>query len=318
MTYLFYGADTYRINEKLKALSERFLAGDESGMNLEKLDGATLTYAKFDQAISTMPFLGDKRLVIIKNLLLHNKDNDLKLKIAERLKKTSDDMVVFFVEEGEPDKRGKLFKELNKPKKSHKFEPLEGRKLSDWIKEKVIESGANIGSREADFLASSVGPDLVRLENEIKKLSNFCLSQERDRVEEADIELQVRANFEPNIFDFIESLSKKDAKKAYSLKTQFIDLGESENYLLSMIIYQYRNMIKIAELKDAGKSMPEIAKEAKVHPFVVRKTFSILNNYTLKDLFKIYKLLYKTDLGIKSGELEPPVALDRVLARLSV
>jgi len=318
MTYLFYGTDTYRINEKIKALTKRFLAGDESGMNLEKIDGERLTYQRFDQAVSTMPFLGDKRLVIIKNLLLQNKDNELKLKIAERLERISDDMVVFFVEEGEPDKRGKLFKELNKPKKSYKFEPLAGKKLSSWIVAEVQNAGAKIDNKEADFLASSVGPDLVRLENEIKKLANYVLSQDRERIEEADIELQVRANFEPNIFDFIESLSKKDAKKAYSLKTQFIDLGESENYLLSMIVYQYRNMIKIAELKDARKSMPEIAKEAKVHPFVVRKTFSILNNYSLKDLFKIYQLLYETDLGIKSGELEPSVALDRVLARLSV
>jgi len=318
MTYLFYGTDTYRINKKIKELSDRFLEGDKSGMNLEKLDGENLTYQRFDQAVSTMPFLGDKRLIIIKNLLLQNKDKELKIKIAERIEKISEETVVFFVEEGEPDKRGKLFKKLNKPKKSHKFEPLEGRKLNDWIQEKVAEMNVKIENREADFLASFIGPDLYRLENEIKKLSNFCLSQERERIEEADIKLQVRANFEPNIFDFIESLSKKDAKKAYTLKSQFIELGENENYLLSMVIYQYRNMIKIAELKEAGKSMAEIAKEAKVHPYVVKKTFSILNNYSLEDLFGIYSLLYKTDLGIKSGKLEPPVALDRVLARLTV
>ncbi len=318
MTYLFYGPDTYRINEKIKALSLRFLEGDESGMNLEKLDGENLTYAKFDQAVSTMPFLGDKRLIIVKNLLLLNKDNDLKLKIAERVKKISENTVVFFVEEGEPDKRGKLFKELNKPKKSYKFEPLSGKKLNEWISEKVVAGGVKIESKEVDFLASSVGPDLYQLENEIKKLSSYCLSQGRERIEEADIELQVRANFEPNIFDFIEYLSKKDAKKAYTLKSQFIELGENENYLLSMIIYQYRNMIKISELKDMGRSMSEIAKEAKVHPFVVRKTFSILNSYSLSDLIQIYHLLYKTDLGIKSGKMEPVVALDRVLARLTV
>ena len=318
MIYLFYGTDTYRINEKIKVLSERFLAGDKSGINLEKLDGENLTYQKFDQAISTTPFLGDKRLIIIKNLLLKNKNNDLKIKIAERLKKISSDMIIFLVEEGQPDKRGKLFKELNKPKNSQKFDPLMGRKLTDWVIKKVSDYGAIIEDREADFLSLSVGPDLYRLENETKKLANYVLSQSRERIEEADIRLQVRAVFEPNIFEFIESLSKKDAQKAYTLKTQFIELGESENYLLSMIIYQYRNMIKISELKEMGKSMSEIAKEAKVHPFVVKKTFSILNNYSLSDLFTIYDILYESDLGIKSGKLESAVALDQVLAKLSV
>lgn len=318
MIYLFYGEDTYRINQKVKELSARFLATDKNCINLEKIDGENLTYNKFDQAVSTMPFLGDKRLIIIKNLLKENRDNDLKANLSKRLDKISEEIVVIFAEFGEPDKRNKLFKTLNQPKRAYKFELLMGRKLANWISERVKGYEAQIGDREADFLALAVGADLIRLENEIIKLTNFVKSSNRNRIEEVDIKLLVRANNEPNIFDFIESISKKDTKKAYRLKNQFIEGGESENYLLSMIIYQYRNMIKIADLKEVGKSMPEIAKEAKVHPFVVKKTFSILTKYSLNDLLEVYEYLYNSDLKIKTGILEPAVALDRVLARLSI
>ena len=128
MVQFIYGKNSFLISTKLREIEADFAKHDPSGINLSKIDGASLTFGQFEQAISATPFLADKRLVIIRNLQLDNKDSELKNKVAERIgkdqhrnssqkgteKKEKDSTDLVFVEMGQPDKRTKLYKDLLK------------------------------------------------------------------------------------------------------------------------------------------------------------------------------------------------------------
>ena len=74
--FLFFGDDTYSLNEKLNFWKEEFVKKQGNNMNLEVLDGTAIDGNQIESAISSAPFLGDKRLVIIKNYLSANKVNE--------------------------------------------------------------------------------------------------------------------------------------------------------------------------------------------------------------------------------------------------
>ncbi|MFA5927580.1 MAG: hypothetical protein WC844_05450, partial [Patescibacteria group bacterium] len=121
MFYFFYGQNTFAINEKVREIEQRFLSGSGTEYSLIRLQGATLTQSQYSEAIFGLGFFSDKKLVEIKAALADSSDQNLKKFSSETLPKISDSVVVIFIEDGEPDKRGALYKLLNQPKRSQRF-----------------------------------------------------------------------------------------------------------------------------------------------------------------------------------------------------
>ncbi len=73
-------------------------------------------------------------------------------------------------------------------------------------------------------------------------------------------------------------------------------------------------MIKDMALKNLPKS--EIIRITKKHPYVVTKTLSQTKNFSPKELDKIYKKIFETELRIKSGRMESKTALNLLVTKL--
>lgn len=313
MIYFLYGSDRYRIQEKEREILSQLLANDQSNINFDKFDGEEIKFASFDSAISSNSFFGGSRVVLIQDLITKNKDKELKARIAERIKKNVN-ADILFIEFGQPDKREKLFKTLIKTAKVEVFEPLREYEIKKWIKEKVEKSGGQISLLGIESLALAVGSNLNQLENEINKLILYVKSQNKDQIDQNDVGEMVKSLSDPNIFDFIESIARRNKKQAVKLLTEFINKGEDESMLISMVIYQFRILIIVKDLLDRGKPAHSIASEAKLNPYVVQKSLPILRSYSLDDLIDHYQFLYQIDLKIKTGQIEPKVAIDFVVA----
>ncbi len=306
---------------------------DPSAMNLDKFEGEDITLAKFDQAINAMPFLAEKRLIIVKNILLDNKDNDLKSEIADRLAKDSrlrgndkggkdeknnkDITDIVFVETGEPDKRGKLYKTLLKEADCIYFDELQGAKLNEWIIKEVKNRGGEIEIEAVNQLAVECGGDAQRTINEIEKLTLYSDSQERKNITKDDVSKLVKAEANPDIFQFVEAVAYKDSAKALKLWFEFMQNGESEHRMLSMVTYQFRTMIIVKDALERGISSKDLPSLAKLHPFVVQKTSSLVRGKSLKKLVSMYDQLRRTEAAIKTGDVASELAIDILISTLS-
>ena len=93
-------------------------------------------------------------------------------------------------------------------------------------------------------------------------------------------------------------------------------IGDSPMYLLSMINYQLRNLIIIKELAPFYKSPWAISKMTGLHPYVVRKTLNLIDNFTIDQLKKIYQKIFQVDLNIKTSKIESKLALDLLIAEI--
>lgn len=309
MFLLFHGQNLYEIEKKLSALREKFFLTDQSGLNFSEIDGEKLIWNEFASIVFAIPFLGAKRLIIIKDFIIANKDSDLKKKIAENLEKIPESSVVIFAEKGAPDQRTVLFKALNKPKISQKFELLSTNDFSRWLASEAKESDIEIEPKALATLNMYLEGDQWRGENEISKLSIYVKSQKRGKILEADVELLVAPKQFANIFDFVEALAQRNVEKAISSLNILRDNGEAEHYIFSMIVYQFRVMLKIADLFDQKMTSSQIASKAKIHPFVVSKTLPLLKNFTTDALKRNYQKIAKVDFEMKSGKGEIESAL---------
>jgi DNA polymerase-3 subunit delta len=321
MIIFLYGDDQFRSHQKLLEIKNKYLASDKSGSGLSPFDFSEGAEArKIINVFSTSNLLAPKRLVIIKRLISAGPETE-KEKILEYLKKNGEkisqdnDLVAAFWEEGAPKKADKLFKILQKISKSQDCARLAGAKLEQWILKRIkeLDEKAGISKAALEKLVAYCGGDCLVLNSEIEKLVNYAGG---DMIGEKDVELLVRANLGSNIFATVDALGANNKKEALALLHRHLEKGDDPFYLMSMFVYQFRNLLKIADLKEQGMPEYEIAKISKMHPFVVKKSLSQLRHYSFERLQKIYARLSDIDAKAKTGKMDMKLALDKFVAEL--
>ena len=317
MIKLFCGQDTYSLNRELKKIEADFGVANFGDMNIQKLDGQALSYDSLIRSASAVPFLAQKRLLIINNFL---RDGDEKVRdyISENIKKFPDSTEIILVEEGDVNKSLGLYKKLQKSGVVKQFPLRKGYELEKWLADLSKEKNIPIKMPAIKKLIATAGNNSFRLTNELEKLDLFRLAKNQTEITEADIDEMVESENDQNIFDFIDALGARNAKLALKYLHNLFASGKNENYILSMIVYQFRNMLLVQDLISRGTVRNQIPSEAEIHPFVVGKTIRVLNNFDLPQLRRIYLRLQSTDLDIKTGRTEPRLALEKLLADLTL
>jgi len=306
MIILLYGQDTFRSREELKRIIE---AQEKTSLNwfnfvrIDAKDNEIEIFAQIRESTNTIPMFNEKKLIVIENIF--SAPQDIQKEILEFLKnkkieKDENITIVFWSEES--DEKNELFKFLKTTAKTQKFEELKGVQLRNWIKNYISEQDGKIDSRASDKLIEYVGSDLWRMSNEINKLLSY-----NPTIKIEDIESLVKPEIDLNIFDMVDALGQKNKARVISLFNQHLEKGGDEFYLLSMFIYQIRNLLRI-------KSTP--ISKLDLHPFVIRKTQYQVKNFTFEELKKIYYQLMTIDLEAKTGKADISTALEMFLARI--
>jgi len=312
MLYFLYGQDTYSSTMKVREIEQAFIKEQGSDLNVSKIEGENLTAEKYYGAVMALPFLGDRRLVIIKNFLSQNGDKELKQKVSRSLDKTPAENSLIFLESEKFDRRESIFKALTQKAKTKEYLLPEGRSLPDWIMQKAGAIGGEIERSAAVKLAIATGPDLWRLENEISKL--VLWSQARgSSINDQDMESQVESINNFQIFDLTDAVAARNLTKSLTVYLNFQKGGVDSLMLINMIIYQYRNMLVVSDLLENGCPAGTLAAKTKIHPFVIQKISSFLRTFEAAKLRQNYILLSEYDWQIKSGAIDPEIAVFKLL-----
>lgn len=316
MVFFLYGNDTLRSLRKLKEITEKYRSKYKSGFNLLKTEANEEGFEKLKDRIETISMFSEKKLIIIEDLLSANRIIQEKFQkcLKEKNIFKAEDISVVFFERKSPDKRLKMFKELFKNSfKKQEFSELSTIKVKSFIDEEIEKIGGKIEPLAVENLVIFFGNDLWQIENEIQKLVTF---KGGEIITQKDVEELCVSNIDLNIFETIEAIAKKDKKKALKLISNHLEKGENEIRILSMINYQFRNLIKIRNLMDENKNFYQIQKISKLHPFVVKKTLPIARDFSIQELKNIYGKILETDFALKTGKVEPRLGIEMFIAEI--
>lgn len=299
MIYLIWGQDSYRLEKEIQDI----ITDDAELTIFEKGDIGEL----FSNLL-TQSFFEKKRTFLIKELALGSEADEKKLRYS--LENLPKDTTVIFVYSRLP-ARSKIQNIVKKYGTVKKFEPAENINLISFIKEKVAEEGGEIAPLAAERLASYVGSDLWQLSEEIRKLVLYRKNEmETEPIETSDVDLLVKANFEANIFALLDAIAAKNQRRASELLNSFLESGENEIYILTMIERQFKNIAMAKFERNITES--SLAKKAGLHPFVAKKAVSQAKNFEEPEIIEIFRKIMDADLKLKSG-YEPRQVLLRML-----
>lgn len=328
--YVFHGADEFTRAETLADFKRRLGPPDTVDLNTTILDGGTLTLAKLRHACETIPFLAEKRLVIVEGLLtrlaprkdreLSTSQRELLTALADYLPRLPETTRLVFIEDKPLPARHSMLQLAQQEERGYvkRFDPPDAKVLPRWIEKRVRKYGGEIEPQAAQQLAAVVGTDLRLLDQEIIKLVTYTQSPTGGQaITIADIEAVVPYAQAAVVFDLVDALGRRDGRTAAQTLHRLLDAGEHPLGLLAMIVRQFRLLIQVKELKAERATPRDIAKTLRLHPFPARKLHTQATHFTAAQLEAVYRHLLDTDVAIKTGKIDPEVALDLLVAGLA-
>lgn len=304
MVIFLYGPDAYRLQQTKQNIIKEYRKKHSSGVNIFDFDlSDSNNLARLLDAIKSSSFFNEHKLIALSNAFSKKMVAD---EVSNMLSdydiiQASDVTLMLTEPSNEKDlatKSGVLFKLVTDKKNMVKnFNPLDGARLAQWVQEEFKFRNCSIDHGALTKLIDTVGNDSWALTNEIEKLTAYAGKR---GIGVADVDLLVNQSKELNIFDLIDAIGSQNNKKAFELLYCELKTGRDPYYILTMIIYQFRNLLTVRDLQDRGLPEAEISKKAQLHPFVVKK--SLRSPFNTERSIRIYNNLLALDTGFKMGK----------------
>ena len=320
MIIFIHGDDSFRSWHKLQDIKKKFKEKvDITGSNIVVMEGDDFDINLLREQILSPALFSKERMIIIKNLLQQGLSKKNQEQVIELIDKADENIVVFWEFMSDSDQLKKiiktqLYQRLNREKFAQEFKNLSAVQLEKWVINHAKQEGTEIKQAVARSLISLTGNDLWHVYNELNKLILYKKDKE---ITSKDLELLVEARVSDNIWLFTDSLAKNNKFQALKLFKNQLLVGSDPSELFGKMVWQFRILILVKEVLDKNDfTSSEIAKELGIHPYVVQKSLSLVKNFTLPQLKRIYQLLLKTDIQMKTGTKNQELLLDLLILNI--
>ena len=310
--YLFEG-----VEENIKAATLQALRKAILPEGLEELNETLMDAPQTDAIIAaceTLPFMADKRLIIVREhpALMGRADADERL--IEYIPQVPESAVLVFLCRGKADARKKLFNAIKKVNGIVSFAPLNDAELNAWIVKTFAGLGKSVSPQTASVLSFTAGTDTSLLRREIEKLA--ALAGDRDIVTDADVQSVATRSVECTVFEMVDAVVAGQQGKAFGLLRDMLTTGSDRLGVLAMLLRQFRLMqhIKIMQFEKLGAA--EIKQRLGVAPFAAERCIRQAQGYTGGQVKRAVRICLDAEYNVKSGQWNQEGALESAMLEI--
>ena len=309
---LFEGEEEYLKQQALAALRQALLPP-----GMEELNENLLTAPETDEiqaAAETLPFMAEKRLVLVRDLPALAGRAEADEKLLAWLPQCPDTAVVLFYCTAKPDGRKKLYTTIKKLNGIVTFSPMKDRELTTFVTRAFHDQGRECDERTAEYLIFTCGTDSTLLMNEIAKIAAHGVADSPVTVQE--ITELATPSIECTVFQMVDAVVSRQNARALRLVKNQLTAGADRLYLLAMLLRQFRLLqhIKIMQFEKRGNDF--IRASLGMPPFVCDqyvKQAAACSNHQVKQAVAV---CMDTEYRIKSGRMNQEGALEAAVLKI--
>ena len=226
--YYICGEDDFQKEDAMKQLIAAAIEPAMRDFNMEVKRGSEFDAKSLDAALSALPMLADRRVVVIRDAGTLKKEAR---KVLERyLEKPSPDLMVLLVESS----AGKTDKDLASRCTPLDFDHLTADRIPRWIAHHAsTELQMKISPEATELLQSAVGTDLYQLVSELDKLASYASGPE---IQESDVTAVVGVRRGETMADFLDQVAMRNTSRALELMPQVLSQPKTTGVLLVMAL----------------------------------------------------------------------------------
>jgi DNA polymerase-3 subunit delta len=328
--YVLYGEDTFGRDEAVQTLKDRMRALPAGDHNLSEL-GPETTVATLRLAADTVPFLAERRMVIVRGLLGRLARGGTGRRAARGRKPTADSSVdelqalldylpevpqstsLVLVEDGKlnPDP---LLAHIPRGRAAVREYPRV-LDVPGWVRSRARLIGVDLDEGAVRELAALGGADLRRLDSELRKLADYAGGHTVTRTDVRELVV----GRDVAVWSLLDGLAERREDKALAALHALYRQGEPPEALLGRdIAPHYRRLLVARELSlasQAERARVDVASLG-LNPATVARWADPAARFAPGELERALELLLELDRHIKLGETEPEPSLEVAVARL--
>lgn len=305
--YLLAGEEPLLRDDALALLRAAVLRDAPADFNLDVLHGSSATPTALLDAVSLLPMLAERRLVILKEpeerrgasakALL----DALEAIVSKPAREVS---TVLVVVAAKVDRRGRWAKAFGDGFVDCAA-PTKANEIAAFVHEEAERQGLKLAAGVADALAERIGPQFLMLRQELAKLALLAgpgAAITQKNVAEGSIDVA-----EESIWDLMDAIGNGRLAEAFVGLDRVVSSGTPAPVVLGSLAAHFR---KLARVRNGGNLAGP--------PFVLRKLQTQAQRYPKARLETCLQAIHETDEILKGrGNLTPKLALERLVLHLA-
>ncbi len=329
MIHLLYGDDEFSISETVASARESVEPPDLRDVNITVLDGPSIAFDELRATCDTVPFLAEKRMVIVNGLLGQferrrgagstpaREQAPRKLDgwegLGEYLPQVPETTSLIFVD-GPLGRSNPLLGAVTPHARVLTFAVPNDRGVARWVSDRAASRAIPIEPAAVDALAGAIGGDLRVVAGELEKLAVYRAGEP---IRREDVDEMVSYAREASIFAAVDAMVEGRLDAALSASHQLLRMGRPPAFILAMVARQVRLLILAKDLKERGVPPAEHGKRLGLSGYPLRKTMEQERGFTADRLAHVHRKLLEADVLLKTTGTDEETVLDLLVTEVA-
>ena len=322
-SYIFTGEEEYLMSLAISRLKDKYINPSFENLNFISIDEKDSDFEDILNACETLPFMSDKKIVLIKNIgkMLENDSADLSKKLSKYIENLGEYLVLILIDKGNNLKKTtSIYKNSKKLGRVVEFDGLKGRELNNWVETIVKEKGKNISSANINYFLNKSTysnyrseKNLYDLENELLKVISYS---GRDEIEKESIDMVLIKSLDNNIFDLLKHISSRDSGAALNVFEEIHKSKEPVQRVVYMIIRHLRLLLMYKLYREKGYTENDTRGKMKISPYEFKNIGRQSGGFTKERLLRALDEILELDEKLKTSSADDKLALEIFIVKL--
>lgn len=322
MIRVICGDDEFAVSNALEARLGAIATPDLREANVTTFDSQGTMLAEVIDTARAVPFMSDRRAIVVKNMLAPLEDRNKKVRgdwsnlgsvIAKDGIGIPNELI--FVDYAPLRLTSPNLKPLAAVAEVERYALPKRAELDRWIRERAAINGLTLSGRGTARFTALAGDNTRRIDSELRKLALYADGRPLD---ERDVELMVPDAHQEVIFKVVDAIVDRKAGDALSGVSSLIQNGETVEGILFLLSRQLRTLVMASEMMMRGVPRQEISNRLNLRfGWLLDKTVRQVNRSGYQRLLDMHRSVLEVDFATKTGRMDRKLATELVITRLS-
>lgn len=317
--YVFCGLDEELIKDGIDLIVKKNIEEELKELNLLKIDGMNTTFDDIFNACETMPFMSEKKVVIVYRAnFLQEKSDSSGTKIYNEMKKYVENipphtvLIMYYLFKDKRDKpnKNKKLTQLGKYISVVFCDKLRRDKYLKKVNDIFKDNKKIIGRTELSYFCEKVQNNFNVIKSEVDKLVSYTDGRE---IRKDDIDLLIANTNEDDVFDLIELISQRKIDKAIDIMKDILYKYDQHMLIISAIEKHFYRLYEIKIGIVNGKRAEDFVSKFRIPQFVCEKLIVQSKNFSEKQLTELIKLCVNSERKLKSTGYDKDMEMEFLL-----
>jgi DNA polymerase III subunit delta len=304
--YLIHGKEPVKLDEAVRRLRARLEAEADLDFNLDVFDGPSASVDHIIAAANTLPFMSERRLVIVRDV--DSMSAHAVAALAEYAANPAP-YTCLVMTAADVSKSSVLYRAVDALGGVAEYKKPKAYEYPREVVALFRKRNIAIDGDAAGALVDAVGADLRRLTSEVDKIASYA--GDATTLSRDDIEDVLEQTAPVHMWHLTDAIGARDAEGALRVLARLLAANEEPVRIVASVVSYVRKLIGVNSFAERGESATAVARRFRLRDWQANQVITQARRFSEGELTAALRSLAEVDLNMKTSLGDPRLALER-------